>query len=68
MDTRGQIYELPEDAVAAATDEHREAAARLDGFLRGRSEAELLKKAEQIHGAGANRDLSKFGGKDDQRS
>lgn len=36
MDARGHIYEAPEDQIPAADK------ARLEGFLKGRDEADLL--------------------------
>lgn len=62
MDPNGHIYKLPEEEIEANKIEHREAATRLDGFLRGRSEADLLQAASALSGAGVNR----FG-EDDQR-
>ena len=46
MNADGHIYEIPADMKvepAVATD-----AARLDGYLRGRAEADVLKLAETV--------------------
>lgn len=44
MDASGNIYEIPEEELKEMTDKIREDSARLDGYLRGRSEEQTLQK------------------------
>ena len=44
MDASGNIYEISESERKEMTDKVREDTARLDGYLRGRSEEQTLQK------------------------